>query len=358
MDFTIPTIAVFRLELARIRCYEISMLTDPSSLAESDGKPAQRSLDQRPERIAFLLFPGFSMLAFSATLDPLRMANWLSESPLYTWTLLSPDGGPVTAANGVSVQVDGSIGAARRPETLLVAASYDHEDLATPEVLAALRRWSAHGTRLGAIDSGTYILASAGLLNGYRATAHWENLEDHIERFPEIAFSQDLFVLDRDRFTAAGGTAGLDMMLNLIRDRHGEALAARAADEFIYARIREPQESQRASLRDRLGIANPRLIRAIEAMEEAIEETQPIDHFANAAGVSARELERQFRKWLKVTPGAFYRNLRLDRARHLLRHSALSVLEVALRTGFGSAAHFSRSYATRFGHPPSAERRG
>lgn len=309
------------------------------------------------ERLAFLLFPGFSMLAFSATLDPLRMANWLSDAPLYTWQLLSPDGGPVTAANGVTVQVDGSLGAARRPETLLVAASYEHEALATSDVLAALRRWSAHGTRMGAIDSGTFILASAGLLNGYRATAHWELLEDHIERFPEVSFTQDLFVLDRDRFTAAGGTSGLDMMLNLIRDRHGDALATQAADEFVYTRIREPQESQRVSLRDRLGIANPRLISAIEAMESAIEEAHPIDHFANAAGVSARELERQFRKWLKVTPGAYYRNIRLDRARQLLRHSALPVLEVALRTGFGSAAHFSRSYTARFGHPPSAERR-
>lgn len=297
------------------------------------------------------------MLAFSATLDPLRMANWLSDAPLYTWKLLSSDGEPVTAANGVSVKVDGPISASQRPETLLIAASYDHEDLATPAILAPLRRWSAHGTRLGAIDSGTFILASAGLLNGYRATAHWELLEDHVERFPNVSFTRDLFVMDRDRFTAAGGTAGLDMMLNLIRDRHGEALAAKAADEFIYTRIREPQESQRASLRDRLGIANPRLIQAIEAMEEAIEETLPIDDIAKAAGISARELERQFRKWLKATPGAYYRNMRLDRARHLLRHSTLSVLDVALRTGFGSAAHFSRSYAARFGHPPSAERR-
>lgn len=312
---------------------------------------------QTPERIGFLLLPNFSLLAFSATLDPLRMANWLSDSPLYEWTLLSRDGKPVTAANGVSVAVDASLAAAQRPPTLIVMASYDHERLATPDVLALLRRWSRLGTALGALDNGTFILASAGLLDGYRATAHWEMLEEYIERFPRISFSQDLFVVDRDRFTTAGGMAGLDMMLRLLRVQHGEALATRAADEFIYARIREPGDSQRLHLRDRLGSANPGLIRAVEAMERSLEDARPMPEFAAIAGVSPRELERQFRRWLKTTPAAFYRGLRLDRARQLLRQTDLPVLDIAIRTGFTAAAHFTRSYTARFGHPPSAERK-
>ncbi|HAE02045.1 MAG TPA: GlxA family transcriptional regulator [Rhodospirillaceae bacterium] len=311
----------------------------------------------KTERIGFLLLPKFSMLAFSAMLDPLRMANWLSDKPLYEWVLISRDGGPVQAANGVSVGVDHSLASAQRLPTLIVVASYDHEKLATPDILALLRRWSSFGTALGALDNGTFILASAGLLDGYRATAHWEMLESHIEHFPRVAFTQDLFVVDRDRFTAAGGTSGLDMMLSLLRHRHGEDLATKAADEFVYSRIREPGDSQRLALRERLRGFHPRLIRAIEKMEAALEESRPMSDFADAAGISPRELERQFRKWLKTTPAAYYRGLRLDRSRHLLRQTDLPIIEIAFRSGFSSAAHFSRSFSGRFGHPPSAERR-
>lgn len=297
------------------------------------------------------------MLAFSATLDPLRMANWLSDQPLYEWVLISRDGEPVRAANGVTVSVDHSLASVQRPPVAIVVASYEYEGLATPDLLAVLRRWASHGTDVGALDNGTFILASAGLLNGYRATAHWEVLETYIELFPGTTFAQDLFVVDRDRFTAAGGTSGLDMMLSLLRQRHGEALATKAADEFVYSRIRQPGDSQRLALRERLVGINPRLIRAVEKMEANLEETLPTAAFAEAAGVSLRELERQFRKWLKSSPGAYYRNLRLDRARLLLRQTDLPIIEVGFRCGFSSAAHFSRSYASRFGHAPSNERR-
>lgn len=310
----------------------------------------------KTSHIGFLLLPNFSMLAFSAMIDPLRMVNWLSDSTRYEWDLISIDGTPVRAANGIAVEVDHSLASARRLPTVVVVASYDHDGLATPEVMAVLRRWSTFGTALGALDNGTYVLASAGLLDGYRATAHWEMLETYIERFPKVEFTQDLFVVDRDRFTAAGGTAGLDMMLSLIRARHGDDLATRAADEFVYARMRDPGDAQRLPLRQRLKGANPRLIRAVEAMEENLEEAMPIEAFASAAGVSERELERQFRRWLKTSPGAYYRALRLDRARSLLRGTDIPVLDVAMRCGFSSAAHFSRSYSGRFGHPPSSER--
>lgn len=316
-----------------------------------------RPATENTERIGFLLLPGFSMLAFSAMIDPLRMANWLSGKPLYEWVLLSRDGAPVRAANGISVSVDHSLGSAQRLPTLVVAASYDHEELATPDVLAILRRWSSFGSALGALDNGTFVLASAGLLDGYRATAHWEMLEGYIEKFPRVAFTQDLFVVDRDRFTAAGGTAGLDLMLSLLRMRQGEELANKAADEFVYSRIREPGDSQRLKLRERLRGINPRLIRAVEAMEANLEESVRTDIFAEAAGVSPRELERQFKKWLKTTPGAYYRGLRLDRARQLLHQTDLNIIDIAFRCGFGSAAHFTRSYSSRFGQPPSAERR-
>jgi len=296
------------------------------------------------------------MLAFSAMLDPLRMANWLTGEKLYEWTLISRDGGAVPAANGIEVQVHHSIASVQRLPTIITVASYDHLDLATPDILAFLRRWASFGSAVGALDNGTFILSKAGLLDGYRATAHWEMLDTYVEKNPRVSFTQDLFVIDRDRFTAAGGTSGLDLMLTFLRRQHGADLASKATDEFVYARVRSSEETQKMDLRDRLKGINPRLIRAVDAMERNLEEPVSTVQIAKAAGFSSRELERQFRRWLKTTPGAYYRSIRLDRARQLLRQTELPVLDIGLRCGFSSAAHFSRAYSGRFGHPPVRER--
>ena len=308
------------------------------------------------------------MLAFAATLDPLRMANWLSGRTLYEWTLMSPDGQPVKAVNGVSIAVDGSFndkfgestranvaGSSRIP-SLLVMASYNTGGLVTSEIVASLRRAARFVTTIGGVDDGTFILAQAGLLDGYTATAHWEYLDAYIERFPKIAFTQDLFVIDRNRFTAAGGTAGLDMMLTQIRATHGQELAAKAADEFVYSRIRDSRDAQRMPLRRRLATSNPRLIKAVEAMEAHTDNPRPMRFFAETAGVTVREMERMFQRWLKMPPGTYYRGMRLDKARTLLQQTDMTIFEVSIACGFPSPAHFSRSYRARFGRSPRADR--
>lgn len=314
---------------------------------------------QRPgavQRIGFLLLPKFSLLAFASAIEPLRVANLFAGRTLYEWRLLSEDGGPVAAANGMASVVDYALAEAPALPAVVVTASYDHQRAITPGILAWLRRAGRFGASLGAIDTGAFAVAEAGLLDGYRATTHWEELETFTERFPGVEARQDLFTVDRDRFTSAGGTAGLDLMLNLIRSQHGQELAAACADTFVYARIREAQDQQRMPLRDRLDVANPRLIRAVEAMERAIEEPLSVPEIAEAAGASPRELERMFKRWLNTGPSAYYRRLRLDRARGLLQQTDLPVIEVAVKSGFASAAHFARAYKQRFGRPPSADR--
>lgn len=313
-------------------------------------------VQETPQRIGFLLLPKFSLLAFASAVEPLRMANTLSGRALYDWVLLSEDGSPVAAVNGMRSVVDSAIGAAPRLPAVVVMASYEHEAVITQPVVNWLRRAATFGTALGAVDTGSFVLAAAGLLDGYRATTHWEVLESFATRFPRVEVQRDLFLVDRDRFTSAGATAGIDMMLNLIRAQHGHDLAAACADEFVYARIRDSRETQRMPLRQRLASSNPRLIRAVEAMEESLDAPRPVGDIAAAAGVSVRELERMFRRWLRTTPGAYYRGLRLDRARGLLQQTDMPVIEVALACGFGSAAHFARSYRARFGRPPGADR--
>jgi len=237
-----------------------------------------------------------------------------------------------------------------------VVSSYDQEGLAEPATLNWLRRRAAFGATMGAVDTGSHILAKAGLLDGFRATIHWENLDRFAETFPNVEVARDLYVIDGERFTCAGATASLDLALNLIRAQHGHDLVARVADEFIYHRIREPGDEQRMPLRQRLQVSNPRLLKAIEMMEDSLSDPLSTRLIAAGAGVSLKALERLFHRWLKTTPGAYYRRLRLDKARQMLQLTDLAVIDVAVECGFTSAGYFSSAYKAYFGRPPREDR--
>ena len=315
----------------------------------------------RPLQLSFVLLPRFSMMAFAAAFEPLRAANRMAGAELYRRSILSPDGRPVTSSSGVSVVADGALdglpAAAREAlDVLIVVASYEPERHFDRALKQCLHRAVARGAWLVGVDTGPQLLAAAGLLDGYQATAHWEIVDMIQQRHPAVRLTQDVFVIDRKRWTAAGGTACLDLMLNLIRQQHGHELATAVADQFIYSRIRHGSDTQRMQPRERLAVNNPRVLEAVRLMEANLEEPLPTLELALAAGISLRELERLFRRWLGTTPGAYYRQLRLERARSLLQQSAHSVTEIALACGFGSLASFSRAYKARFGQPPSASR--
>ncbi|HET8728857.1 MAG TPA: GlxA family transcriptional regulator [Alphaproteobacteria bacterium] len=307
------------------------------------------------QRIGFLLLPKFSMLALVCALEPLRVANRFA-GPLYSWHLVSDDGRPVTASNSVPMVVEGRLSEARDLSMLIVCASYDPEAAVTAAMLSQLRQLSRFGTALGSLDSGCFVLARAGLLDGYRVTLHWESVPAFAERFPKVETSMGLFEIDRDRLTSPGATASLDMMLHLIRTRHGEELAMAVTDQIVYQRVRGPAASQRLAVGDRLRVTDPVVIRAVETMEDAIEEPLSAAALADAAGTTERQLERLFRRHLDTTPKRFYLNLRLERARQLLVDTDMRVVEVAVACGFGSAAHFARAYKARYGKPPTSHR--
>jgi AraC family carnitine catabolism transcriptional activator len=299
-----------------------------------------------PETIGFLLLPKFSMMAFVSALEPLRVANRLAQRTLYRWEIMSQDGGPVAASSNLTLVADHALEAAPGVDKLVVTASH------------WLKRLDRAGVALGAIDTGSFLLAWSGLLDGYRATTHWESLDSFAEQFPKVDVGAGLFIIDRTRFTCAGGTAALDMMLHLIRLRHGQQLAAAVSDQFIHAKIRDPQERQRMVPQAREGISRPGFARAIELMETHLEEVLGIDTLCEAAGVSRRQLERMFQRHFRLSPQRYYLDLRLQRARALLQYTDLSVIEVTVACGFGAAAHFSRAYRAWAGRPPSAERAG
>ena len=308
--------------------------------------------DTTPVIIGFLLLPGFALLPYASAVEPLRAANVLSGRTLYRWRHLSPDGAPVAASNGITITPDLRLEEAAGLNTLLVCAGGNPASFRDRTTLNHLRRLSHGRLRLGGVSGGPYILARAGLLRGYRFTLHWEHAESFSEDFPSLDLRRSLFEIDRDRLTCSGGTAPLDMMHALIARDHGANLAMRVSEWFLQTQIREGAGPQRMAPGQRLGIKNRALLKVIGFMEDQVETPASRDHLATLAGVSVRQLERLFAEHLGCSPGEYYRRLRLERARMLLRQTGMSVLEVAVACGFASASHFSRVFRNTFGHPP------
>ncbi|OMH29148.1 GlxA family transcriptional regulator [Motiliproteus sp. MSK22-1] len=309
-----------------------------------------------PQEISFLLLPRFSLIGFSSLVDPLRWANTISGKELYTWKNLSLDGKPVISSDRMSLLADAAVDEVPQTEMLVVCAGYDPQLYVTPQLTGWLRRQASHGSIIGAQDTGSYILAVAGLLNNYRATIHWENLNSFAEEFPKVKVVDDIFEIDRNRFSCSGGLSGLDMMLHLIQCQHGQDLAAAVSEELIYSQRRSAEHPQRLSLQARLGTTNLKLISAIKIMQRTLEQPLTIPELAAEVHISDRELERLFRKHLKTTPGAYYRALRLEQARRLLQQTSQSVTSISVACGFSSSAHFSRCYLAQYGVAPSKDR--
>ena len=310
-----------------------------------------------PINIGFLLVPDFSMIAFSCAVEPLRMANRLSEQPLYSWSCISTDGNPVSASNGLSIVPDCAIEQAQTMDTVFVCGGVHINRVCDKNLLFWLRKLANKKIVLGALCTGSYILARADLLNGYRCTIHWENMASMREDFPRLIVSSELFEIDRDRYTCSGGTAPLDMMLHLITQQQGPALAAAISEVFVCERIRGRHDRQRIPLRLRLGTSQPKLIEAVSLMEANLEEPMSPDELAHHVGLSRRQLERLFQKYLSCVPTRYYLELRLARARQLLLQTTMSIVDVAFACGFVSAPHFSKCYRDFFGIPPRDERR-
>lgn len=306
--------------------------------------------------IAFLLCPKFSMMAFMSAVEPLRVANRLASRALYRWSMAAPEGATVTASNGMTLMVDRAAAALDAADILLVCAGFEPEASYHPDVARALRRLDRAGAVLGAMDTGSFLLARAGLLDGHTVTVHWECLDSLAERFPAVRVQPFLFEIGRRRMTCAGGTAALDMMLHMIRLDHGHGLAAAVSEQFIHPGIREGSAEQRMVVGSRLGTSHPRLEAAVLIMEQNLETPLDAAELADRVGLSLRQLQRAFRERFDATPHAYYLNLRLQRARSLVRYSGLPLGHVAAACGFNSYEHFSRAYRSRFTVCPRTDR--
>ncbi len=307
-------------------------------------------------RIVFLLLHHFSMMAFASAIEPLRLANRTAGKELYSWKLAGEDGHSVTCSNKTVCVVDTGLEGLERDQWIIVCGGENIKQATTKPVLTWLRRESRKGIALGGLCTATVVLAKAGLLDGKRCTVHWENRDSFVEEFPEIELSQNIFVIDQNRYTAAGGAAAADLMLNLISKDHGVDLANEVADQMIYTSFRTEMDEQRLSVPTRIGVRHPKLATVIQMMNNNIEEPISPSVLASDVGMSTRQLERLFRRYLNRSPKRYYMELRLQRARNLLMQTDMSVINVALASGFSSPSHFSKCYRAHFQTTPYRER--
>lgn len=309
-----------------------------------------------PQTIGFLLLDQFTLISLASAIEPLRMANQLTGQELYRWHTFSLGGERVWASDGMPITPDSSINNAPILDTVIVCGGIGIQSAVTREHITWLRVQARRAKRVGGVCTGSWALAQAGLLDGFDCSVHWEFLAAMQEAFPRVNLSSSLFTLDRDRFTSSGGTAPMDMMLHLISRDHGHELPAAISDMFVYERIRNEQDHQRVPLKHMLGTHQPKLQEIVALMEANLEEPIDLDELASYVGLSRRQLERLFQKYLHSSPSRYYLKLRLVRARQLLKQTSISIVELSVVCGFVSTPHFSKCYRECFGIPPSDER--
>lgn len=313
----------------------------------------------RPTRTyAFILVPGFTLLAFSSAVEPLRIANQLSQKPLYRWQILSESGEPVPSSSRIAVVVDGKLEAFDRETTVLVCAGNPIAAAAAPAVVAAVSRHYRFGGNVGGICTGAVALAKAGLLHDRRFTLHWENQPGFMEIFPRDVPTQSRFEWDDRLISCGGGAASTDMMLSIIAADHGSDFAAMVSEMCLRTVMPGVEPEQRSSLSTLMSSRNPVLIATVNLMNRHLDNPLSIDDLAEAAGYSRRHLERLFHNAVAMSPGEFYRGLRLDLGRNLLSTTDMTLMEVAVACGFESVSYFSKCFRRRFGASPTRLKQG
>ncbi len=313
--------------------------------------------DDDPLDIEILMIDGSTLMLLASIIEPLRSANRIAGQPRYRWTVASLSGAPVATASNIPVPVSHRFEPNRSRAPLFVVASYFALANAPKSIAAGLARAARARTLIAGIESGTLLLARAGLLNGYRATTHWEEFDELAGRYDAIEAVPERFVIDRNRVTAAGASPTFDLMLELIRSREGHAMALEVSDQFIYRGAGHSSEPQLAGRYRTSPADDPRVSSAIAIMENATEAALPIALIAKKVGVSARKLQDLFKAGTGELPGRFYRRVRFNKAMRLLIETRMPMLDIALACGFGSLPAFSRAWRHQFSEPPTKTRK-
>jgi transcriptional regulator GlxA family with amidase domain len=297
------------------------------------------------------------MMAFSAVIEPLRAANALAGEALYRWAIVGSEDGMIRASSGIAVTPDFSARNAPPADYIVVCSGGDADRLSAAQPLNWIRKSLRAGGNIGSVADGAFYLGRAGLLDGFSCTLHWQSQPAFVEAFPDLTLERSIYVIDRTRFTSAGGIGALDMMLDLIARHHGDALARAVAEWFVHDRIRASTDRERLQLRLRTGIRDDLVLDAVAHLEADQEGPVPIAVVARRLGVTIERLERAFKAEVGLLPAEYYKRLKLQRARDLLEHSAMSVREIGLASGYTSFSAFVRAFRNVYGRTPRQMRR-
>ncbi len=306
--------------------------------------------------VTILVLPESSMLVLASLIDPMRAANRLSKRQCFNWKLVAIDGLPVKCTCGLEITPDEKFSSTDRGNLFFIVSGFKQFEYITNEQIALVRRFASRFDAMGGADTGAWILAKAGLLNGRSATTHWEDLEDFTSNFRRTNVQPDRFVIDKDIVTIGGASPTFDFMLHLIRSRLGYPLALEVASVFVYDETHFSTDAQPLVSLGLLNDFEPRVTKAIRIMESRLDEPISVAAVARKISMSSRRLENLFRQHLQASPGSYYLNLRLQRARKYVTDTLLPMQEIAIRTGFNSLSAFSRSFKQSYHSTPSAYR--
>ncbi|MGS1095549.1 GlxA family transcriptional regulator [Aquamicrobium terrae] len=321
-------------------------------MAKSE-KPSIFRAEHAPLKLTFLLFSGSSIMCVASAIDPLRAANRIAGERLFDFKLVSMNGEPAMTTSDLPVPVSGRFDPRESTDVLAVIGGFGAKNHGTAALLSGLRQAARPARAIGGIEAGTWLVGRAGLLEGRAATTHWEDLEDFAAAFPGADVRPDRYVIDGPVFTSGGASPTFDLMLHLIRARLGMAVALDVASVFIYDQTRAATDAQPLVSLGRLDGYDARLAQSVRLMESHIDQPLTIAGVARRVGLTSRALENIFRRSIGETPGAYYLRLRLNTARRLVADTRLPMADIAARTGFSSAATFSRAFAKGFGRAPS-----
>lgn len=319
-----------------------------------------RSIFQASESalsVVFLVLSGSSLMSVACAIDPLRAANRIVGRPAFEWSVVSPQGEPPRTTAGMELPVSESFNPSRHADLFVVVAGFGSNEMTSRSLLKDIYRAAAAADAVGGIESGAWLLARAGLLDGYNATTHWEDLTEFEMAFPTVNVLPDRYVIDRDVFTTGGASPTFDIMVELIRRRLGPVAAIDVSSAFIYDEWHDAADAQPHVSLGRPDRHDARLIESIRIMENCLDQPVTIAAVARKVGISPRTLEQMFLRDVNMSPGAYFLSLRLNAAKRLVKNSKVPMADIAERTGFGSSAAFSRAYRRVFAESPSVARR-
>ena len=325
---------------------------------ESYSMSGPRYFDQhKTQKVGFILLRGFTMLSFAGMIEVMRMTNYLSQRELYSWHVYQEQG-DTCASNGLCLERSISKLELFTCDWVFVCGGIHVQAATTVSIRHLLQQLAAQGNIiLGGLCTGSIALSLANLMDGYHCAAHWESLPAAKEAFSQVTFDEQLYVLDRDRYTCSGGTAAIDMMLQLVRIRHGKALATEVSQQFVVEKIRDASTPQYRPHAENMGPGYEYVRAAIELMQANLDEVLPMQEIADLIPISLRQMERLFKRYCYLTPAQYYLRLRLQRARQLLLQTSMSIMQVTVACGFSTSSHFSKAYRKHYGYSPREQRK-